>query len=114
MKGKIKILIVDDSAIFRQVLHKTLSADPAIEVIATAADPHIAARKMAMQVPDVITMDIEMPRMNGITFLKKIMSQHPIPVVIISNTGSNMDVVLKALEYGAVEVLSKEMFEAAM
>lgn len=112
MKNKVKVLIVDDSAIFRQLLSKTLSADPAIEVIATAADPYIAASKMTMQVPDVITLDLEMPRMNGITFLKKIMSQHPIPVIIITGrTGRDMEVTLKALEHGAVEVLSKDMFD---
>lgn len=110
MKEKIKVLIVDASAIFRKTLCKALSADPAIEVIATAADPYIAASKIAVQVPDVITLDIEMPRMDGITFLRKIMAQHPIPVVIISdNAGINLEVTAKAFEYGAAEVLSKDM-----
>ncbi len=114
MKEKIKVLIVDDSATFRQALSKILSADPAIEVIASAADPFIAANKMAIQIPDVITLDIEMPRMDGITFLKKIMSQHPIPVVIIAdNARSNLEITSKAFECGAVEVLSKAMFETS-
>ena len=113
MKQKIKVLIVDSSAVFRQSLTNILNSDAAIEVMATAADPYIAAGKMTTQIPDVITLDIEMARMNGITFLKKIMSQHPIPVVVISSLGgSNSQVTLKALECGAVEVISKEMFDA--
>ncbi|MEP6583524.1 MAG: chemotaxis response regulator protein-glutamate methylesterase [Ginsengibacter sp.] len=112
MSEKIKVLIVDNSAIFRQALTKILSADPAIEVVATASDPYIAANKMATQAPDVITIDIEMPRMNGLTFLKKIMSQHPIPVIVISReTENNMELTLKALNYGASEVMSKSLFE---
>lgn len=112
MNEKIKVLIVDNSAIFRKSLSTILSADPDIEVIATASDPFIAANKMATQVPDVITLDIEMPRMNGITFLKKIMSQHPIPVIIISPlVENNSELTLKALGYGAVEVMSKCIFE---
>ena len=85
MKEKTKVLIIDNSAVFRQTLTWVLNSDPAIEVIATASDPYIAANKMTRQVPDVITLDIEMPRMNGITFLKKIMTQYPIPVVVISD-----------------------------
>jgi two-component system chemotaxis response regulator CheB len=78
-------LIVDDSAVVRQTLREVLESDPEIEVIATAGDPFVAAERIAEQVPDVITLDIEMPRMDGLTFLKKIMSQHPIPVVICSS-----------------------------
>src|SRR5437868_1597958 len=108
MSEKIKVLIVDGSAVFRQTLTKILISDPAIEVIATASDPFIAANKMVTQIPDVITMDIEMNRMNGITFLKKIMSQHPIPVIIISDlVQNNMELTAKAREYGAVEVMAK-------
>ncbi len=104
----VKVLIVDDSALVRQTLKKILSEDPGIEVIATAADPFIAAKKIEKQIPDVITLDIEMPRMDGLTFLRKIMSQHPIPVVIcsaLSEDGSEAS--LKALEYGAVDVIQK-------
>ncbi|MEP7231133.1 MAG: chemotaxis response regulator protein-glutamate methylesterase [Ginsengibacter sp.] len=112
MSEKIKVLIVDNSAIFRQALTMVLIADPGIEVIATASDPFIAARKMTSQVPDVITLDIEMPRMDGLTFLKKIMSQHPIPVIIISNLiENNSELALKAMGCGALEVMTKKVFE---
>ena len=108
MKNKIKTLIVDDSAVVRQTLEEILSSDPEIEVIGTAADPFIAADKIRDQVPDVITLDVEMPRMDGITFLQKIMNQHPIPVVICSSlTGEGAETPLKALEYGAVEIITK-------
>jgi two-component system chemotaxis response regulator CheB len=107
-KKKIKVLIVDDSAVVRQTLQEILSSDPEIEVIATAGDPFIAADKIKEHVPDVITLDVEMPRMDGITFLQKLMSQHPIPVVICSSlTGKGAETTLKALEYGAVEIITK-------
>ncbi len=113
MSKKIKVLIVDNSAIFRQALTTILMGDPSIEVIATASDPFIAANKMAIKVPDVITLDIEMPKMNGLTFLKKIMSQHPIPVIVISHlVENNSELTLKSLGYGAVEVMSKSIFES--
>lgn len=105
---KIKVLIVDDSAVVRQTLEKVLSSDREIEVVGTAPDPYAAAKKMKELIPDVITLDVEMPRMDGITFLKKIMSQHPIPVVICSSfTGKGSETALKALEYGAVEIIHK-------
>ena len=88
MEKKIKVLIVDDSAVVRQTMNDILSADPGIEVTAVAADPFIAAQKMREAVPDVITLDVEMPKMDGITFLQKIMSQHPIPVVICSSVAA--------------------------
>ena len=78
MGKKIRVLIVDDSAVVRQTLSQIISTDPQLEVMATAADPYFAAKKIAEEVPDVITLDIEMPRMDGVTFLKKIMSQHQI------------------------------------
>jgi two-component system chemotaxis response regulator CheB len=107
-KEKIKVLIVDDSAVVRQTLQEILSSDPQIEVIATAGDPFIAADKIRQHVPDVITLDVEMPRMDGITFLQKVMSQHPIPVVICSSlVGQGAETTLKALEYGAVEIITK-------
>lgn len=105
---KIKVLIVDDSAVVRQSLSDILSSDPAIEVVGTAADPFIAADRLKTIVPDVITLDVEMPRMDGLTFLQKIMSQHPIPVVMCSSlTDSGSETALKALEYGAVEIITK-------
>ncbi|MCP4351913.1 MAG: chemotaxis response regulator protein-glutamate methylesterase [Desulfobacterales bacterium] len=108
MKKKIRVLIVDDSAVVRQTLRELLSSDPQIEVMATASDPFIAARKIRFEVPDVITLDVEMPRMDGITFLQKIMSQHPIPVVICSAlTEEGSETALKALEYGATEIILK-------
>lgn len=82
---KVKVLIVDDSASVRQALTEVLGSDPAIEVMAAAADPFVAARHISHETPDVITLDIEMPRMDGITFLRKIMTQRPIPVVICSS-----------------------------
>ncbi len=102
-KNKIKVLIVDDSAIVRQTLQELLSSDDSIEVIATAGDPYIAAIKIEAEVPDVITLDVEMPKMDGLTFLQKIMEQHPIPVVICSSlTADQSETEMKALEYGAV------------
>jgi len=109
MNGKkIKVLIVDDSAVVRQTLAEILSSDPRIEVMASAADPYIAAERIRSELPDVITLDVEMPRMDGITFLQKIMSQHPIPVVMCSSlTEERSETALKALEYGAVEIIQK-------
>jgi two-component system chemotaxis response regulator CheB len=108
MKRKIKVLVVDDSALVRQTLKKILSTDSEIEVIATAPDPFIAADKIKHEIPDVITLDIEMPRMDGITFLQKIMTQYPIPVVICSAlTEAGSETTLKALEFGAVDIIQK-------
>ncbi len=108
MAKKIKVLIVDDSAVVRKVLDEILSSDPQIEVMGTASDPFIAAEKISLAVPDVITLDVEMPRMDGVTFLKKIMTQHPIPVVICSSlVESGGGTALSALEYGAVDIILK-------
>ncbi|MBI1920541.1 MAG: chemotaxis response regulator protein-glutamate methylesterase [Geobacter sp.] len=108
MKRKIKVLIVDDSALVRQALADIISADPELEVMAVAADPFIAAERMKSAVPDVITMDVEMPRMDGISFLRRIMEQHPIPVVMCSSfTAKGSESALKALEYGAVDIIEK-------
>eukprot|EP00831_Metopus_contortus_P020034 TRINITY_DN18762_c0_g3_i1.p1 TRINITY_DN18762_c0_g3~~TRINITY_DN18762_c0_g3_i1.p1 ORF type:complete len:528 (-),score=102.36 TRINITY_DN18762_c0_g3_i1:366-1949(-) len=105
---KIRVLIVDDSAVVRQTLEDILSSDPQIEVMGTAVDPYVAAERMKKEVPDVITLDIEMPRMDGLTFLRKLMKQHPIPVVICSSVaGHGTENALKALEYGAIEIISK-------
>lgn len=108
MGDKIKVLIVDDSAVVRQTLTDILQGDPEIEVMGVAADPYFAATKIAHEIPDVITLDIEMPRMDGLTFLRKIMTQHPIPVVIISSlTEQGTETGIRALEYGAVEIITK-------
>jgi two-component system, chemotaxis family, protein-glutamate methylesterase/glutaminase len=108
MARKIRVLIVDDSAVVRQTLSALLSSDPEIEVTGTAADPFVAAERMNDEIPDVITLDIEMPRMDGLTFLRKIMTQHPIPVVICSSLADEgAQSTLKALEYGAVEIITK-------
>jgi two-component system chemotaxis response regulator CheB len=105
---KTRVLIVDDSAVVRQTLRDVLQSDPEIEVIATAGDPFAAAERIAEEVPDVITLDIEMPRMDGLTFLKKLMSQHPIPVVICSSLAEGgAQSTFRALEYGAVEIVTK-------
>ncbi|MGD0907594.1 MAG: chemotaxis response regulator protein-glutamate methylesterase [Candidatus Acidiferrales bacterium] len=105
---KIRVLIVDDSALVRQTLSEILSSDPDIEVIGTASDPFVASEMIGEQIPDVITLDIEMPRMDGLTFLQKIMAQHPIPVVICSSLAEEgAQSTLKALEYGAVDIITK-------
>ncbi len=104
----IRVLIVDDSAAVRKAMAEVLCADPGIVVMGTAADPFAAARKMQEEVPDVITLDVEMPRMDGITFLRKIMAQHPIPVVVCSSLVSDQsETMLQALEAGAVEIVCK-------
>ncbi|MFP4367347.1 MAG: chemotaxis response regulator protein-glutamate methylesterase [Bacteroidales bacterium] len=108
MNNKIKVLIVDDSAVVRQTLSEIIKSDKELRVIGTASDPYAAAKKMLTEAPDVITLDVEMPKMDGLTFLKKIMSLHPIPVVIISSlTAEGTETGLKALEYGAVEIITK-------
>jgi two-component system chemotaxis response regulator CheB len=108
MNKPIRVLIVDDSSVVRQALTRIFDEDPMIQVIDTASDPLFAAEKIAMEVPDVITLDVEMPRMDGLTFLKKIMSQRPIPVVICSTlTAGRSETALKALEYGAVDIIDK-------
>jgi two-component system chemotaxis response regulator CheB len=106
--SKIKVLVVDDSALVRQTLCEMLNSDPEIEVVGTAADPFLAAERLKTVVPDVITLDIEMPRMDGLTFLQKIMSQHPMPVVMCSSLAeSGSESALRALEYGAVDIITK-------
>ena len=108
MGKKIKVLVVDDSALVRKAMSQVLSSDPEIEIMAMASDPFIAAAKMREGTPDVITLDIEMPRMDGITFLKKIMTQHPIPVIICSTlAGEGSQTAMKAMEYGAVDIIEK-------
>lgn len=104
----IKVLIVDDSAVVRSFLKDLLISDPEIEVVGTAPDPFVARDKILKYNPDVITLDVEMPRMDGITFLKKLMRYYPIPVVILSSlTQSGMATTIEALEEGAVDVIAK-------
>jgi len=114
MTKKIRVLIIDDSASVRQTLAAVLSADPEIEVIGTANDPFMAARKIREDIPDVITLDVEMPQMDGITFLRKLMSQHPIPVVMCSSlTEAGSQTLMQALEAGAVDIILKPKIGAA-
>ena len=104
----IKVMIVDDSAVVRQVLASVLAADPAIEVLGTAADPLFALSKMEREWPDVIVLDVEMPRMDGITFLKKLMAERPTPVVICSTlTEKGASTTMQALAAGAVSIVTK-------
>jgi two-component system chemotaxis response regulator CheB len=106
--GKIKVLVIDDSAIVRKILCDAISAEVDLEVVGTAPDPYIARDKILSLRPDVLTLDIEMPRMDGLTFLKKLMQHHPLPVVIISSLArAGCQSALEALRSGAVEVLAK-------
>ncbi len=105
---KVRVLIVDDSATVRQALADVLGSDPEIEVIATASDPLVAAERLREAVPDVITLDLEMPRMHGLEFLEQLMRQHPLPVVVCSTlTTADSDYALQALDKGAIDVISK-------
>jgi two-component system, chemotaxis family, protein-glutamate methylesterase/glutaminase len=106
--GKIRVLIVDDSAVVRTLLSQQLSRDPGIEVVGTAPDPYVARDKILELCPDVLTLDVEMPRMDGITFLRKLMVHHPMPVIVLSSlTAAGTQTAIEALEAGAVEVLNK-------
>ncbi len=105
---KIRVLIVDDSALVRQVLTSLFAQTPDIEVVGSAADPYIARDKIKRLKPDVLTLDVEMPRMDGVTFLGNLMRLRPMPVVMVSSvTMEGADVTLQALEYGAVDFVSK-------
>jgi len=104
----VKVLIVDDSAIVRKILSQQLSQDPNIEVVGTAPDPFIARDKIVALDPDVLTLDVEMPRMDGITFLRKLMKHHPMPVIVVSSlTPKGGKTAMEALDAGAVDVVSK-------
>lgn len=108
MTKPVRVLIVDDSAVIRQLLSTLLSADPEIEVVGTAGDPFIARDRIKALNPDVITLDIEMPNMDGVTFLRKIMALRPMPVVMISTlTQAGAEITLEALEVGAVDFIAK-------
>jgi two-component system chemotaxis response regulator CheB len=105
---KIRVLIVDDSALMRQMLTALLSKDPDIEVIRVAPDPYAAREKIKALNPDVLTLDVEMPKMDGLTFLEKLMRGHPMPVVVVSSlTEAGCQTTLRALELGAVDFITK-------
>jgi two-component system chemotaxis response regulator CheB len=111
---KIKVLVVDDSALVRQILSDGLSRDPVIEVVGTAADPYAARDKIVELRPDVLTLDVEMPKMDGVEFLRRLMPQYPLPVVVVSAlTKKGAAVTLDALEAGAVEVVAKPSVNVA-
>jgi len=106
--AKIRVLTVDDSALMRQVLAALLSKDPGIEVIGSAPDPFIAREKIKALNPDVLTLDVEMPKMDGLTFLEKLMKGHPMPVVMVSSlTEAGCQTTMRALELGAVDFITK-------
>ena len=108
MTKKIKVLIVDDSAVVRQVLSSELAKAHDIEVVGTAIDPYVARDKIVALQPDVITLDMEMPRMDGLTFLAKLMQYHPLPVIVVSSlTAAGSESAMRALELGAVDVMCK-------
>ena len=107
-KKRVRVLIVDDSASVRQALAEVLGSDPEIEVLGIASDPYMAAARIRTEIPDVITLDVEMPRMDGITFLRKLMAQHPIPVVMCSSlVEAGSETLMQALEAGAVDIILK-------
>jgi two-component system chemotaxis response regulator CheB len=111
---KIRVLIVDDSASVRTTLSEIIAADPDLEVMATASDPYVAVERIRQEVPDVMFLDLEMPRMDGLTFLRKMMSQRPIPTVICSSiTQEGSEALLQALEAGAVDVVTKPRIDTA-
>nr|MBF0222154.1 chemotaxis response regulator protein-glutamate methylesterase [Desulfobulbaceae bacterium] len=104
----IRVLIVDDSAVVRKVFSEELAREPDIEVVGTAPDPYVARDKIVALKPDVVTLDIEMPRMDGLTFLRKLMKYFPLPVIIVSSlTEAGSEIAMEALDIGAIEVLCK-------
>ena len=104
----IRVLVVDDSALVRRVLSEELGREPDIEVVGTATDPYAAREKIVRLQPDVVTLDVEMPRMDGLSFLAKLMKHYPLPVVVVSSlTPRDSDNAVRALALGAVEVVAK-------
>src|SRR5881227_195326 len=103
-----RVLIIDDSAIVRKILTEALSQDPGIEVVGTAPDPYVARDKILQLRPDVLTLDVEMPRMDGITFLEKLMRHYPLPVIVVSSlTAAGTKTAVHALAAGAIDVVGK-------
>ena len=114
MNKPVRVLIVDDSAVIRQLLSMLLSSDPEIEVVGTASDPYIARDRIKALNPDVVTLDVEMPNMDGVTFLRKIMTLRPMPVIMISTlTQAGAETTLEALEIGAVDFIAKPTTDVA-
>jgi two-component system, chemotaxis family, protein-glutamate methylesterase/glutaminase len=112
MEKKIRVLVVDDSAVMRQLLTEILGSDPAIEVVGTAPDPYVARDKIKMLNPDVLTLDVEMPRMDGLAFLRNLMRLRPMPVVMCSSlTQQGANVALDALALGAIDYVAKPVFD---
>ena len=108
----VKVLIVDDSALIRDLLTGLLRSDPGIEVVGTAPDPYVARERIKALNPDVITLDIEMPRMDGLSFLERLMALHPMPVVVVSTlTQKGADAAVRALELGAVDYVAKPLLD---
>ncbi len=104
----IRVLVVDDSAVVRQIFQTELSKDPEIEVVGTAPDPYVARDLVVERNPDVLTLDVEMPRMDGLTFLRKLMHYHPLPVIVVSSlTPAAGELAMEALSSGAVDVMCK-------
>ena len=114
MPKPVRVLIVDDSAVIRQLLSMLLSDDPEIEVVGTASDPYIARERIKALNPDVVTLDVEMPNMDGVTFLRKIMTLRPMPVVMVSTlTQAGAEITIEALEIGAVDFIAKPTVDVA-
>jgi two-component system, chemotaxis family, protein-glutamate methylesterase/glutaminase len=114
MRSPYKVLIIDDSSLMRQLLTQILSSDPELEVVGTAGDPFVAREKIKSLNPDVLTLDIEMPRMDGLTFLEKLMRGHPMPVVMISSlTDRGAETTLRALTLGAVDYIAKPKLDVS-
>jgi len=112
--NEIKVLVVDDSAVVREILTRELNKQSGITVVGTAADPYIARERIVHLEPDVITLDVEMPRMDGVTFLEKLMQHHPLPVIILSTlTPKGCATAMRALDLGAVEVMHKPELDLA-
>lgn len=114
MKDKIKVLVVDDSAMVRDILSKGLALDPEIEVVGSASDPYIARDKIIKYAPDVLTLDVEMPKMDGVEFLRRLIPQYPIPVIMVSAlTQRGKQITLEALEAGAIDFVTKPSTDVA-
>ncbi len=114
MANKVRVLIVDDSALVRQILSSGLAMDPGIEVVGTASDPYMARDKIVELKPDVLTLDVEMPRMDGVEFLRRLMPQYPLPVVMVSSlTQRGKQITIDALEAGAVDFVAKPTTDMA-
>ncbi|MFI4979451.1 MAG: response regulator, partial [Nevskiales bacterium] len=112
--NRIRVLIVDDSALMRQLLTELLSLDAGLEVVGSAPDPLVARDKIKQLNPDVLTLDVEMPRMDGLTFLENLMRLRPMPVVMVSSlTERGAEVTLQALELGAVDFVTKPKLDVA-